>query len=41
MNTLVLVLISMAVLVCGYLFYGRWLCRQRSEEHTSELQSPS
>ena len=28
MNTLVLVLISMAVLVCGYLFYGRWLCKQ-------------
>lgn len=28
MNTLVLVLISTAVLVCGYLFYGRWLCKQ-------------
>ncbi len=38
MNTLVLVLISMAVLVCGYLFYGRWLCRQwgvgESDEET-------
>ena len=28
MNTLVLVLISVAILVCGYLFYGRWLCKQ-------------
>ncbi len=28
MNTLVLVLISVAILAGGYLFYGRWLCRQ-------------
>ncbi len=28
MNTLVLVLISIAVLLCGYIFYGRWLCKQ-------------
>ena len=28
MNTLVLVLISIAILLCGYIFYGRWLCRQ-------------
>lgn len=28
MNTLVLVIISIAVLLCGYIFYGRWLCKQ-------------
>ena len=28
MNTLVLVLISIAVLLCGYIFSGRWLCKQ-------------
>lgn len=28
MNTLVLVLISIAILVCGYILYGGWLCRQ-------------
>lgn len=38
MNTLVLVLISIAVLLCGYIFYGRWLCKQwgvgESDEET-------
>ncbi len=28
MNTLVLVILSIAVLLCGYIFYGRWLCKQ-------------
>jgi len=28
MNTLVLVLICLVVLVCGYIFYGKWLCKQ-------------
>lgn len=28
MNTLVLLLISVAILLCGYIFYGRWLCKQ-------------
>lgn len=28
MNTLVLLLICVAILLCGYLFYGRWLCKQ-------------
>ena len=28
MNGLVLLIISLVVLVCGYLFYGRWLCKQ-------------
>ncbi|MDE6055123.1 MAG: carbon starvation protein A, partial [Lachnospiraceae bacterium] len=28
MNTLVLLLICVAILVVGYLFYGRWLCQQ-------------
>ena len=28
MNGLVLLIISVAVLVVGYIFYGRWLCKQ-------------
>ncbi|MBF1121776.1 MAG: hypothetical protein HXL69_06020, partial [Dialister invisus] len=28
MNTLVLLLISIAVLFCGYVFYGSWIARQ-------------
>lgn len=36
MNTLVLVLISIAVLACGYIFYGRWLCKQWGVGETKE-----
>ncbi|MDD5931644.1 MAG: carbon starvation CstA family protein [Oscillospiraceae bacterium] len=28
MNGLVLLIIGAALLVCGYIFYGRWLCKQ-------------
>ncbi len=28
MNTLLLVIIAVAILLCGYIFYGRWLCKQ-------------
>lgn len=28
MNSLVLLLLCLAVLLCGYIFYGRWLCKQ-------------
>ncbi len=28
MNGLVLLIIGIAVLACGYIFYGRWLCKQ-------------
>ena len=28
MNTLVLLTFCVAVLACGYIFYGRWLCKQ-------------
>ncbi len=28
MNTLVLLLICGAILICGYIFYGGWLCKQ-------------
>ena len=28
MNSLVLLLICIAILLCGYIFYGRWLCKQ-------------
>ncbi len=44
MNGLLLLIIAIVVLLCGYVFYGRWLCRQwgvgeRNEEtpaHTLE-----
>lgn len=28
MNGLVLLILSVAILVCGYIFYGKWLCEQ-------------
>lgn len=28
MNSLVLLLVCIAILICGYIFYGRWLCKQ-------------
>lgn len=28
MNSLVLLLVAIALLVCGYIFYGGWLCKQ-------------
>lgn len=28
MNALVLLIICVAILLCGYIFYGRWLCKQ-------------
>ena len=28
MNSLVLLLLCIAILICGYIFYGRWLCKQ-------------
>lgn len=28
MNSLVLLLVAIALLLCGYIFYGRWLCKQ-------------
>ncbi len=28
MNSLALLLICIAILLCGYIFYGRWLCKQ-------------
>ena len=38
MNGLVLLIISIAVLVCGYIFYGRWLCKQWG---VGELDKPT
>ena len=38
MNGLVLLIISVAVLVCGYIFYGRWLCKQWG---VGELDKPT
>ena len=40
MNTLVLVLICIAVLACGYIFYGRWLCKQWGVGESKE-QTPA
>ena len=40
MNTLLLVIICMAVLVCGYIFYGGWLCKQWGVG-TSKEQTPA
>ena len=28
MSGLVLLVVGIAVLICGYIFYGRWLCKQ-------------
>ena len=28
MSGLLLVIIGAAILLCGYIFYGRWLCKQ-------------
>ena len=28
MSGLLLVIIGSALLLCGYIFYGRWLCKQ-------------
>ena len=38
MNGLVLLIISVAVLLCGYVFYGRWLCKQWG---VGELDKPT
>ncbi len=38
MNGLVLLIISVAVLVVGYIFYGRWLCKQWG---VGELDKPT
>ena len=38
MNGLLLLIISVAVLVCGYIFYGRWLCKQWG---VGELDKPT
>ena len=40
MNTLVLLLICVAVLLCGYIFYGRWLCKQWGVGENNE-QTPA
>ena len=38
MNGLVLLIISVAVLAVGYIFYGRWLCKQWG---VGELDKPT
>ena len=40
MNSLVLLLICIAVLVCGYIFYGGWLCKQWGVGESKE-QTPA
>ncbi|MCD8146932.1 MAG: carbon starvation protein A [Clostridiales bacterium] len=36
MNSLVLLIIGVAVLACGYIFYGGWLCKQWGVGETTE-----
>ena len=36
MNGLVLLLIGIAVLLCGYIFYGRYLCKKWGVGETNE-----
>ena len=36
MNGLVLLIIGVALLACGYIFYGRWLCKQWGVGETNE-----
>ncbi len=40
MNTLVLLVICVAALACGYIFYGRWLCKQWGVGESTE-QTPA
>ncbi|MDO4299729.1 MAG: carbon starvation CstA family protein [Lachnospiraceae bacterium] len=40
MNSLVLLIICVAVLVCGYIFYGGWLCKQWGVGESKE-QTPA
>ena len=40
MNGLLLLIISVAVLVVGYIFYGRWLCRQPYFPSGSSFMEP-
>ena len=37
MNSLVLLLICIAILACGYIFYGGWLCKQWGVGESKEL----
>lgn len=41
MNTLVLLLICTALLICGYTFYGRWLCKQWGVDETNQTVTPA
>ncbi len=36
MNSLVLLIVCLAVLVCGYIFYGGWLCKQWGVDENKE-----
>ncbi|MCQ2248695.1 MAG: carbon starvation protein A [Treponema sp.] len=40
MNTLLLLVICIAVLACGYVFYGRWLCKQWGVED-GDMSTPA
>ena len=36
MNSLVLLIVCLAVLACGYIFYGGWLCKQWGVDESKE-----
>lgn len=41
MNTLALLLVCTAILACGYVFYGRWLCKQWGVDETDRTLTPA
>lgn len=41
MNSLVLLIICIAILVCGYIFYGGWLCKQWGVGDGSQKETPA
>lgn len=41
MNSLVLLIICIAILVCGYIFYGGWLCKQWGVGDGTQKETPA
>lgn len=41
MNTLLLLIIGVAILICGYIFYGRWLSKQWGVDEMKDEQTPA
>lgn len=41
MNTLLLLIIGVAILICGYIFYGRWLSKQWGIDEIDNEKTPA